>query len=489
MNGNWTFGRQIAVGFAIAALIVVVLAVVGLQSAQRLVENDRMLQHTLLVRRDLADLLSLLKDAETGQRGYVITGDDTFLEPYTKAVGKIDESFEEVRTLLGKNPEQARRLDELRGHMRAKLDELKATIELRRTAGFDATQKRVGAGDGKRAMDDVRRTLAAIDNEEQRNLDERRHESEASGRVAQSIMIWGGALGVLLVIVIGGAITRSLSARISTAVSQVQSSSAELQAAAQQQATGTREQATAMSQITTTINELLATSRQISDSSQRVAQLAERAAGSARSGDTTIERGTELVQGIRKQIETLVSQMLELGKKSQKIGTVLDIVAELAEQTNILAINATIEAAGAGDAGRRFSVVADEIRKLADRVTGSTKEIRGHIEDIRTAVNTNIMTTESGSKAADASARQFTDVASTFRQIAGLVSTTTDAAKEIELSTKQQATAVEQVHVAIASMAQTTKESEVSSAQTLQTARELTELSRALLEIIKPKAA
>ena len=84
----------------------------------------------------------------------------------------------------------------------------------------------------------------------------------------------------------------------------------------------------------------------------------------------------ESISGIRRQVDQIVSHMLELGKKSQEIGAVLDIVSELAEQTNILAINATIEAAGAGEAGKRFAVVADEIRKLADRVGGSTKEVR-----------------------------------------------------------------------------------------------------------------
>src|SRR5216684_6246017 len=109
--------------------------------------------------------------------------------------------------------------------------------------------------------------------------------------------------------------------------------------------------------------------------------------------------------------------MPELGKKSQEVGAVLDIVSELAEQTNILAINATIEAAGASEAGKRFAVVADEIRKLADRVAGSTKEIRGLIEDVRSSVNTTVMTTEGGSKSVDAGAKQFTEVASAFKQI------------------------------------------------------------------------
>ena len=102
--------------------------------------------------------------------------------------------------------------------------------------------------------------------------------------------------------------------------------------------------------------------------------------------------------------------MLDLGKKSQQIGGILEIINELAEQTNILSINATIEAAGAGESGKRFAVVADEIRKLADRVGGSTKEIRGLIDQIRAAVNAAVMATEGGSKAVDAGTRQFGEV-------------------------------------------------------------------------------
>jgi methyl-accepting chemotaxis protein len=165
---------------------------------------------------------------------------------------------------------------------------------------------------------------------------------------------------------------------------------------------------------------------------------------------------------------------------------VLDIVSELAEQTNILAINATIEAAGAGEAGRRFAVVADEIRKLADRVGAATKEIRTLIDEVRGAVNTTVMATETGSKAVDSGQRQFGDVASSFEKIAGLVVTTTDASREIELSTKQQSTAVEQVNIAIGNVAQTSRETETSSTQTLQTAQQLAGLSGELLRIVKP---
>ena len=202
-----------------------------------------------------------------------------------------------------------------------------------------------------------------------------------------------------------------------------------------------------------------------------------------------VRRTTDSIAAIQRQVDLIVSNMLDLGKKSQQIGGILELINELAEQTNILAINATIEAAGAGEAGRRFGVVAEEIRRLADRVGGSTKEIRQLIEDIRSAVNKTVMATEGGNKAVDAGVRQFAEVASAFGQIASMVTTTTEAAREIELSTKQQSTAVEQVNVAAASVAQTTRETEASSNQVLQTASQLAALSRELMKIVQANAA
>jgi methyl-accepting chemotaxis protein len=228
-------------------------------------------------------------------------------------------------------------------------------------------------------------------------LDERNAATQESAGLAMSIILWGGLGGMLAVAGIGWFITRTLGQQIGTAVAQVQSSSAELQAAANQQAAGIKEQATAMSEITTTITELLATARQIAESAQRVSQIAEQTASSAEAGDGTVGTAHDSIAAIRRQVDMVVNHMLGLGKKSQEIGAVLDIVSELAEQTNILSINATIEAAGAGEAGKRFAVVADEIRKLADRVAESAKEIRTLIEDVRSSVNTTVMATETGS--------------------------------------------------------------------------------------------
>jgi methyl-accepting chemotaxis protein len=488
MTDNWTFGKKIAAGFALSLVLLIAIGTVSYASITKLTRTSQWITHTHEVLEHIDSVLGLLKDAETGQRGYLITGDEALLEPYHTGSGEVLDVVKELRKLTADNPNQQRRVDAAEPLIAAKLAELKQSIDLRRKGDVDEAVKIVRAGEGKRFMDGLRRILDDMGNEERGLLKQRVEEGEAAASGAHSIIILGTLLCLLSVTTAGVLITRALSRQIGGSVGQIQSSSAELQAAANQQATATKEQATAMSEISITISELLATSRQIAESSQRVAQIAGQTAAAARSGDATVITAHDSIATIRRQVDLIVNHMLELGKKAQQIGAVLDIVAELAEQTNILAINATIEAAGANEAGKRFAVVADEIRKLAGRVAGSTTDIRGLIEDVRSSVNTTIMSTESGSKSVDAGAKLFSDVAAAFREIAGLVSTASEAAREIELSTRQQTSAVELINVAVTGAAQATRETEVSSGQTLQTAAELSGLSRALLRIIQPQA-
>jgi CHASE3 domain sensor protein len=485
MTKNWTFGKRLAAGYVLAGLVLLVVAVIGYTTTANLIENDGRVDHTQLVRTRIAELSALLRDAESGQRGYVLTGNDAYLAPYRAAPPAIKKVLDELTSLTSDNPNQQQRLRTVAPLISQRLALHQLTINLRRNGGFDAALKQVSTGESFDLMNRIRAVLTSANAEEVQLLQQRAQEASTSASRAMTVILWGGVLGMILVGAIGWFTTRSLTGRIGNAVSLVQSSSAELQAAANQQATGAKEQSSAMNEIATTIRELIATSHQIAESARRVAQIAEDTDKSARSGDGTVENANKSISSIRQQVDLIVSHMLDLGKKSQQIGAVLEIVSELSEQTNILAINATIEAAGAGEAGKRFAVVADEIRKLAERVGGSAKEIKVLIDDVRAAVNTTIMATESGSKAVDAGSRQFEIVATSFKKISGLVSVTTEAAKEIELSTKQQSTAVEQVNVAISNVAQATKETEASSGQILQTASELTGLSRDLARIIR----
>jgi methyl-accepting chemotaxis protein len=489
MNHSWTFGKKIAAGFALSFVLMATIGVVAYRSINTLSNTSQMVTHTHHVLELLDDVFNVLQDAEIGGRGYIITGDESFLQPYQHADTKIVALMNDLRALTADNPAQQKRIAQAEPIIVAKLSLTKRYIEMRKARETETVTKLVQAGEGQRLMDDLRRIFAEMEQEEQILLKQRAEEVEAAVKSSTISISLGTLLSLLIVSAAGVTITRSLTRQIGAAVQHMQSSSSELQVASNQQTMGSREQSTAMKEITTTMNELLVTSKQIAESAQRVAHIAEETAMGARAGEQTVTKANDAIGGIKRQVDLIVTHMLDLGKKSQQIGGILEIINELAEQTNILAINATIEAAGAGENGKRFAVVADEIRKLADRVGGSTKEIRGLIDDIRAAVNTTVMTTEGGTKAVEAGAQQFFEVAIAFRQIVSLVSTTTEATRVIELSTKQQSTAVSQINIAVSNVAQAARETEVSSNQTLQTATELTKLSRDLMRLIQPQAS
>ena len=487
---NWTFSHKLAVGFAAIVLLTVAMAGIATWALQSVVAGkDRVITVNARALADANELLAASADKGMMSRGYLLSLDERF--PYLEATHQARARFLEVLDRLRREAytEEGRRIVEEIGQREADHHAaLEAVMAFRKTSTPEAAADKYDREvlPKRQALD---KAIQAFVDREKGLLGEGMAAASQSASSAIRVLLGITALSILLATLIALYLARTLTRQIGTAVRHVQSSSAELQAASGQQATGAKEQATAMSEVTTTINELLATSRQIAESAQRVAGFANETATAARGGDQGVLRSQESLGGIRRQVELIANHMLDLGRRSQQIGGILELINELAEQTNILAINATIEAAGAGEAGRRFAVVADEIRKLADRVAGSTKDIRPLIDEIRTAVNTTVMATESGGKAVEGGARQFADMAAAFKQIAALVATTTEAAREIELSTKQQATAVEQVNTAIANVAGAAREAEISSGQALKTASQLAEMSRQLARLVQTQAA
>jgi methyl-accepting chemotaxis protein len=489
MTRPWTFGQKIGAGFVVMVAVTVAVGLVAVLSLRHVVSSaDRVVDVNARLLIDAQRLRAAGAEKSSEARGFLLTRDQHALERMTKARAEFVGVLAELKRLSSdsEGQRQAAAIERSEAEHQRALD---GVLSLRRAG---ARVEVVGRAFERQvipkraALDSVIDAIVA--GQERRLADGRRAARSATSSATTLVavsLVASVTIAVLLAFVLG----RTLRRRIGATVGQVNSSSTELQATANQQATGAREQATAMNEIATTIAELLASAKQIAESAQRVAVVAEQTANAGRSGEGTIATAQEAIGDIRRQMDAIVNHMLELGDKSQQIGAVLDIVSELAEQTNILSINATIEAAGAGEAGRRFATVADEIRKLAERVAGSAKEIRGLIDDVRGAVNTTVMATETGSKAVDAGFKQFADVAASFEEIAGLVATTTEVAREIELSTKQQSTAVEQTNTAIANVAQATKETEVSSSQTLQTASQLTTLSREMQRLVEPRVS
>jgi CHASE3 domain sensor protein len=484
-----TFSQKLAAGFGVVAVLSAVIAGFAAYQMNEVIEaKDDLINHRAerLVQAERLRTLSMKKGLDA--RAFLMTRNPAILDLVRQSRAQLRGTIESLRA-SSRQEEGRRMVEELDRAETAHGDAVDAVLPLATTGmPLEEISARVER-DVRPLREKLDRLVDGFVQREEKLLSEGRTQTSEAARSAIRVVLALAALGVIVAVALSIAFARALSRQISSAVRHVQTSAAELQAAAGEQATGAKEQATAMAQITTTITELLATSRQIAESAQRVVAVATETGAAARNGDQTVQRSQESIGSIRRQVELIVNHMLDLGRKSQQIGGILEIINELSEQTNILAINATIEAAGAGEAGRRFAVVAEEIRKLADRVGGSTKDIRVLIDEVRSAVNTTVMATESGSKAVEAGARQFTEVAASFAHIVRLVATTTDAAREIELSTKQQSSAVEQVNMAITNVAQATREAEASSGETLQTASQLASMSRDLARIVQPRVA
>jgi methyl-accepting chemotaxis protein len=488
MIGGWTFGRRIAAGFAAIVGLAVVVSVISVVTLETVVTSkDRVINVNSRQLTDAQALRAAAGDKSSAARGFLLTGDSRYLTQMTDARHAFRSQLSALSNIV--DPADRGLVSTIGADESAHQAAINSAIARRDAGASLALAGRLFATHVDPLFNKLESDLIRFTTSEQARLASARQSSTNTADDAVAVIVGISILAVLLSVLLAIVLTRRLRGQIGSALGEVRNSSTELQATANQQATGAKEQATAMNEITTTISELVATSRQIAESAQRVAQVAEQTAGAGRSGTDTIGKAKESIEDIRRQVDVIVDHMLELGDKSQQIGAVVDIVTELAEQTNILAINSTIEAAGAGEAGKRFAVVADEIRKLADRVAGSTKEIRALIDVVRGAVNTTVMATEIGSKAVDAGNDQFSAAASAFGEISELATTTTEAAQEIELSTKQQTTAVEQVNVAISYAAQTTIEAEASATQTLQTASQLANLAADLATLVERQAA
>ena len=284
MNRSWTFGKKIAAGFALSFVLMAMIGIVAYRSVNTLSNTSQMVAHTHLVLERLADVLNVLQDAEIGGRGFIITGDDSFLQPYQNAETKIVTALNGLRVLIADNPAQQKRLAQADPIIVAKLSLTKRYIEMRKARETETVTKLVQAGEGQKLMDDLRRIFGEMEQEERNLLKQRAAEVEAAVNSSTISISLGTLVCLLIVSAAGMIITRSLTSQIGAAVQNMQSASSELQVSSNQQTLGSREQSTARKEITTTMNELLVTSKQIAESAQRVAHIAEEMAIGARSG-------------------------------------------------------------------------------------------------------------------------------------------------------------------------------------------------------------
>ena len=276
--------------------------------------------------------------------------------------------------------------------------------------------------------------------------------------------------------------------KVSDATTNINSGVSELSRAVEQQATVSTEQSAAVSEITSTMEEFSASSTQIADHANSVVDIASKTWENTKRGAGAVESVLMKMSDITDDSRKSIQEIVELGRKSREITKVMEIINTIADQTKLIAFNAALEASSAGEAGKRFGVVAVEIRRLADSVMESTGEIESKINEIQEAINRLVIASEKGAKGIQEGMEYSNQTAGILAGIVDDAQATTDAAKQISLSTQQQKTASTQVVVALREIMSGTGQTSESISRIHSFSKELTELSdnlRALVEKFK----
>jgi methyl-accepting chemotaxis protein len=228
------------------------------------------------------------------------------------------------------------------------------------------------------------------------------------------------------------------SVEVATAAGTVQRTSSELASASSQQAA-------AVVEITATTEELARTAGQIASNAASQADLAAHAEKTGDDGVASVEAAVAGVEAVRRHVEGIAGRADILGSRSREIYRILDLITEIAQETHILALNAAIEASDAGEYGERFSVVAEEVRRLAERSRESVDSVRSHLDEFAGSIRGVVVATEEGTKAAQQVLHQSRASEDAITTLRTALAETAQAAREISLATQEQRTASDQV--------------------------------------------
>jgi methyl-accepting chemotaxis protein len=480
---TWTIGRRIAAGYAVLIVLLVAIAVVGILTLRGSrddftgaigVLQDRALKGT--------ESLQGLDAASVANTSYLLTGN-------TAAIDALDERFDAARAAASELRETSKSPAQVSGwsDVVSKLDAWRRAVD----AGVALKRE----GDDEGALRNHTEKVTPI-RSEMRNLavDLVTAERKRAGAAVEDtradtlstiwllVILSSGAVivGILLAWLLGRAVTRHLH----DAVATLATASSGILAATAQQASGAAEEETAIHQTTATTDEVRQTVALTTEKARLVAKDVRETAEISRDGRRAVDESLRGTKESRARMEALAERILTLSEQAQAIGEIVRTVNGLAEQSNLLSVNAGIEAAKAGEAGRGFAVVANEVKSLAEQSRQATAQIREILGEIQAATQAAVMAAEQGVKASEAGEVITTEAGEAIRKLGERLALSADSAQQILASAQQQLTGVDQVAMAMQNIRQASTQNMAATRQVEQAARELDGLSKRLTQLV-----
>lgn len=308
----------------------------------------------------------------------------------------------------------------------------------------------------------------------------------ASGDLTQNVTVTRrDELGVLQQgIARMGVTLRDLISGIRDGVTQIASAAEELSAVTEQTSAGVNSQKVETDQVATAMHEMTATVQEVARNAEEASQAAAAADGEAREGDKVVNEAIAQIERLATEVVRSTEAMSVLQQESDKIGSVMDVIKAVAEQTNLLALNAAIEAARAGEAGRGFAVVADEVRGLAQRTQKSTEEIEGLVAGLQNGTQQVSAVMNNSRALTDSSVALTRKAGASLENITRTVSNIQSMNQQIAAAAEQQSAVAEEISRSIINVRDVSEQTAAASDETAASSVELARLGGQLQQMV-----
>lgn len=304
------------------------------------------------------------------------------------------------------------------------------------------------------------------------NLESKMNSGDELGQLARA---FGGMINSL----------REIIRKIDESSDTIASASTEISSSTEQMAAGAREQTNQAGEVASAVEQMTSTIVENSKNAAATADTAAKAKTAAEEGGRVVSETVIGMQRISEVVNKSAKTVMELGKSSDQIGEIISVIDDIADQTNLLALNAAIEAARAGEQGRGFAVVADEVRKLAERTTKATKEIADMIKKIQTETKGAVTAMNEGTKEVEHGINLAEDAGRSLKEIVAISQRVTEMVAQIATGSDQQAQAAEHISASIESITTVTQETATGADQVAQATEDLSRLTDNLKQLIK----